>query len=264
MRSQSRKGGETRMYDGVIIEPPFFEIGPKTYLHGQACLALAKHADKIGREHDVRIIFTPQYVDIPLIAANTDFIYVAAQHMDFLRPGRGIGAVLPEALRDAGAMGVLLNHAEKPLTIGAIEETITRADEVGLFTLVCADTPSQALAFAQLRPNILLVEPPALIGQAGVDVTERDYVRSVNVAVKAVDPRIQVLHGAGIKTGQDVRDIVSLGADATGCTSGIFCAEDPFAAIEEMISNLRDAWDMRISAENLEKTNRPQTIKENL
>jgi triosephosphate isomerase len=242
------------MFDGVIIEPPFFEIGPKTYLHGQACLALAKHADKIGREYDVRIIFTPQYVDIPLIAANTDFIHVAAQHMDYLRPGRGIGAVLPEALRDAGAVGVLLNHAEKPLTLGAIEETIGRADEVGLFSLVCADTPAQALAIAQWRPNILLVEPPALIGQIGSDFLERDYVRSLNVAVRAFDPRIQVLHGAGITTGQDVRDIVNLGADATGCTSGIVCAKDPFAAMEDMISNMRDAWDRRISSEKLEKT----------
>jgi triosephosphate isomerase len=33
--------------------------------------------------------------------------------MDSLPIGRGIGSVLPEALKGDGAVGVLLNHAEK-------------------------------------------------------------------------------------------------------------------------------------------------------
>ena len=47
-----------------------------------------------------------------------------AQHMDLLEVGRGVGPVLPEALKAAGAVGVLLNHAEKRLLNDEFERTI--------------------------------------------------------------------------------------------------------------------------------------------
>jgi len=36
--------------------------------------------------------------------------------IDSLKVGRGIGSVLPEAIKETGALGTLLNHAEKKLT----------------------------------------------------------------------------------------------------------------------------------------------------
>ena len=62
-----------------------------------------------------------------------------AADADFLPPGRA-GQYLPEALKAAGAVGVMLNHAECKLTLDVIEKTIRRADEAGLATIVCADT----------------------------------------------------------------------------------------------------------------------------
>src|SRR4030067_413939 len=105
------------MYRGIEITPPFFEIGPKAYLFGKSVLALARHADKIGFKYDVQIIFTPQYVDIPLLAKETEHLLVFAQHMDSLPIGRGVGSVLPEAVKAAGAVGVLLNHDEEPVLL---------------------------------------------------------------------------------------------------------------------------------------------------
>ena len=46
---------------------------------------------------------------------------------------------LAESVKEAGAVGVMLNHAEKKLTLDVIKQTIARADEVGLATIVCAD-----------------------------------------------------------------------------------------------------------------------------
>src|SRR5512136_679646 len=99
------------MYRGLEITPPFFEIGPKAYLYGDQVLALARQADAMGLKYGVQIIFTPQYVDIPLVAHEMKSVLVFAQHMDDLPIGRGIGSVLPEAVKAAGAAGVLLNHA---------------------------------------------------------------------------------------------------------------------------------------------------------
>ena len=122
------------MYLGFKIEPPFFEIGPKAYLFGERMLKLAIAADIASKKYDVRIILTPQYTDIRQIAQETDNIFVFAQHMDPLPIGRGLGSVLPEAIKAAGATGVMLNHAERPMSISDLYKTIKRADEVGLIS----------------------------------------------------------------------------------------------------------------------------------
>ena len=124
------------MYSGFKIKPPFFEIGPKCYMYGEKMLELAKAIDRVAVKYDVDILVTPVYTDIKMIADNTERIHVFAQHMDYLRPGRGLGSVLPEAVKEAGAEGVMLNHAECKLTLDEIEKTIARADEVGLGTIV--------------------------------------------------------------------------------------------------------------------------------
>ena len=71
---------------------------------------------------------------------------------------------LPEALKAAGAVGVMLNHAEHKLTLDEIEKAIKRADEVRLATMVCADSIEEVKAVAKLAPNILVTEPTELIG----------------------------------------------------------------------------------------------------
>ncbi len=51
--------------------------------------------------------WSPQYSDIYRVAEATEKVLVFAQHMDSLPIGRGLGAVLPEAVKAAGAVGVM-------------------------------------------------------------------------------------------------------------------------------------------------------------
>jgi len=231
------------MYPGVAITPPFFEIGPKAYLYGGKVLDLARHAGRVGRKYAVQVIITPQYVDIPAMAREAADVLVFAQHMDALEIGRGVGSVLPEALKAAGAVGVMLNHAEKRVARDELERTIGRADKVGLATMVCADTLEDAAAVAHLGPNIIIAESPALIGVGKRAADDRQVIAAINRAVWDVNPEIRVLHGAGISRGRDVYDVMAAGAQGTGSTSGIILAEDPFAMVEEMIRSAREAWD---------------------
>lgn len=230
------------MYAGLTLNPPFFEIGPKAFLFGQDALALAQCADNASARYNVQIIFTPQYVDIPLIAKCTNHLLVFAQHIDSLPVGRGVGSVLPEAVKAAGAVGTLLNHAEKPLTMDEIEQTIHRANEAGLATLVCAGNLRDAKRIAKMKPNAVLVESPELIGVGKRSESDQAAIQKTNQAVWKIDPDIRVLHGAGISNGQDVYAIIKLGAQATGSTSGIIKAADPFAMVDEMIRSVRQAW----------------------
>lgn len=231
------------MYSGLEITPPFFEIGPKAYMYGRDVVNVARQADALSRAYGVQVIFTPQYVDIPAVARAVETLFVFAQHMDSLEPGRGVGSVLPEAVKAAGASGVLLNHVERRLSREELARTIRRADEVGLATMVCADDIPDAVSIAGLGPNAIIVEAPALIAGGRRDDDARRAIAAANEAVWQVNPGIRVLHGAGIAGAQDVYDVVAAGAQGTGSSSAIFAADDPPAVIEAMIRAVREAWD---------------------
>ena len=225
----------------MAIKPPFFEIGPKSYLYGDDVLDLALAADRAGKQYGVDIIFTTPVVDIRRVAEATEHIHVFAPHMDPLTPGRGLADILPESLAAAGAEGVMLNHAEKPLSHEVLAETIRRAREVGLITIVCAGSMADAGRIARLGPDIIVAEPAELIG-TGISVGP-EYVKAAARAVKDVDPHILVLTAAGISNGEDVYKTIIAGADATGSSSGVAKAPDRAAMIDEMIAAVRKAWD---------------------
>lgn len=227
------------------VKVPFFEIGPKSYLYGDDILELAKAADAASEKYGVDIIFTTPVVDIRRVREATKNIHVFAPHMDPIVPGRGLADVLPESLVAAGADGVMLNHCEKPLSFETLKQTIRRANEVGLTTIVCADSLADAGRIATLSPDIIVAEPSELIG-TGVSVG-REYVEAATGAVKDVDPDILVLTAAGIANGEDVYNTIIAGADATGSSSGVAKAADRAAMVDEMIAAVRRAWDERHS-----------------
>ena len=222
---------------------PFLEIGPKSYLYGDQILDLAMAADNASEKYDVDIIFTCPVVDIRRVKEATKRIQVFAPHMDPIPVGRGLADILPESLVAAGAEGVMLNHVEKPLTQEVLAETIKRAAEVGLISIVCADSMADASRIAAMKPDIIVAEPSELIG-TGVSVGP-EYVEAATKCVKSVNENILVLTAAGIANGTDVYNTIIAGADATGSSSGVAKAADRGAMVDEMIAAVRKAWNER-------------------
>lgn len=227
----------------VKLEPPFFEIGPKNYMFGDQILDLARIADEAAEKYDVRVIFTTPYADIRRVAENVKNLKVFAPHMDDIPVGRGLACVLGESLKAAGAVGVMLNHAERPLPSSTLVRTLNRARELDLMTIVCADSMDETRAVAQLHPDLMITEPTELIGTG--QAADLSYVKTSVDAITAIDPNIGILVGGGISNGTDVYNTIMAGADATGSSSGIVKAADPGAMIHEMLSALRQAWDER-------------------
>ncbi len=226
------------------ISTPFFEFGPKAYLYGEELLNLMKKIDAFAQKYDMDVIADVQTTDLRLIAENTsDRIHVYAQSMDPIPVGRGMGTILAEAVEETGAVGVMLNHAECKMTLDEVREAIKRADEVGLATIVCADTEEEIKAVAEMNPNIVVAEPSELIG-TGISVG-REYVDACISLVKGINPEIMVLPSAGISCGQDCYNIIIAGADGSGSSSGICKAEDPAKMAEEMMAAVRKAYDER-------------------
>jgi triosephosphate isomerase len=223
------------------IKQPFFEYGPKCYMYGETLLNIAKGLDALAEKYDVDVVLDVPDTEIFNIARSVKRVHVYSQHMDSLPIGKGMGKSLPEALKAAGAVGVMLNHAERKLTLEEIELAIKRADEVGLATMVCADSIEEVKAIAKLGPNILVAEPTELIGTG--KPADKEYVDAVIKAIKEINPEILPFPSAGISKGQDCYNIIKAGSSASGCSSAIAKAENPLALAEEMIASVRKAWD---------------------
>lgn len=220
----------------VVLRRPFFVVNPKSYLYGEGLRDLAKKVDELCEKHRFQSLFTAQLIDLAWVAENCPHLIPCAQNMESLRPGRGMGHILSEALAAAGVKATFLNHAENPMTVSELAKTIRRAREVGILTCVCADSVDEARAIAELHPDIMTCELTELIGTG--KIAGPDYIRQSTAAVKEVSPETMVLQAAGISTGQDVYDAIIYGGDATGGTSGIVAAADPFSVLDEMFEAL--------------------------
>lgn len=225
------------------IRTPYFEIGTKNYIYGDTVLEYARAADAAAKKYDIDVLFITPAVEIRRVVENTEHLIVFAPYMDTLLPGRGMADILPEALKAAGAAGVVVNHCEKPMSLPAIQKTIQRAHDLDMLVFACADTIAEAKAVAQLHPDIFNPEPTELIGGTGNGVSDMRYVTESIRAIKEIYPDILVEQAAGITTGQQVYDFIMAGSEAAGAASGIINAADPFAMIEEMLAATRRAAD---------------------
>ncbi|WP_066684346.1 triose-phosphate isomerase [Christensenella intestinihominis] len=221
------------------IRTPFFETSVKNYIYGDDVYNFAKAADDAAKKYDVDVLFIAPYTEIRRIAEGTERLIVLAPYMDIIPPGRGMADVLPEALKAAGAQGVVLNHCERPMTLSHIKKGIDRANELDMISFVCADTIDEACAIAQLHPDVINPEPSELIGTE--NASDMSYVKEAVRAVKAIDPDIMVEQAAGITTAQQIYDFIMAGSQAAGSASGILRSKDPYALLDEMVSYVKKA-----------------------
>ncbi|WP_461863105.1 triose-phosphate isomerase [Thermococcus sp.] len=217
---------------------PVIAINFKTYAQatGKGALAIAKAAERVWRETGVTIVVAPQLVDLYRIAQEVE-IPVFAQHIDPITPGSHTGHVLPEAVKEAGAVGTLLNHSENRMILANLEASIRRAEEVGLITMVCSNNPAVSAAVAALGPDYVAVEPPELIG-TGIPVSKAkpEVITDTVELVRRVNPNVKVLTGAGISTGEDVKKALELGSVGVLLASGVTKAKNPEKAIKNLVS----------------------------
>ncbi len=225
------------------VNVPFLFVNPKSYLYGEESLKLAQACDRISKETGVMIFFTCPYTDIRMIAEKTEHIIVTAQNMDPLTPGRGMGAVLPESLAAAGAKAVVLNHAENQKTLSELYACINRAHDLGMLTIVCADSTTESKAAAELGTDVILSEPTALIGTG--QTADVSYTIDCVREIKAVNPEVKVMIASGITTGEDCYKVVVNGADGSGSTSGIVNAPSREGRVEEMVQAVLKAMEDR-------------------
>lgn len=217
------------------LRTPIILINFKTYQEstGRRAIKLAETAEKVSLETEVCIGLAPQLTDIAPVARLVT-LPVFAQHVDPITPGSFTGHILPESVKEAGATGTLINHSERSLRPAEIDATIGRAREAGLVSVVCASNPDVSAATVALRPDMLAVEPPELIG-TGIPVSSAkpEVVSGTVELVKEINPDVVVLCGAGITRGEDVAAALRLGTEGVLVASGVVKAKNPYRVLLE-------------------------------
>lgn len=223
------------------VTTPAVIVNFKTYSEatGRKALELAKSCEKTSLETDICVGVAPQFLDVPPIVKAVS-IPVFTQHIDPIRPGSFTGHILPESVKELGVTGTLINHSERRLKLANIEAAITRAREVGLVSLVCTNNSAVSVAAAALKPNIIAVEPPELIG-TGIPVSKAkpEVVSGTVELVRQINPSMIVLCGAGITTGEDVTAALKLGTEGVLVASGVVKAQNPYKVLLEFAEAIK-------------------------
>jgi triosephosphate isomerase len=200
-------------------------------------VAVSEAAAAVAEESTAQVAIAPQAAHIDRVADTG--VQTWAQHVSPVEHGSNTGSTLAEAAADAGATGTLLNHSENRLKLADIDASLDAAERVGFDTVVCANNPDQIAAAAALGPDAVAVEPPELIGTGTpVSKADPDIVTDAVAAAEAVGPSVDVYCGAGISTGEDVVAARELGADGVLLASGVAKAENPQAALEDLVEPL--------------------------
>jgi triosephosphate isomerase len=217
------------------LEVPLIIVNFKTYAEatGRRAVDLAKIAERVAHETQVHIGVAPQCADLAS-AAGAVKIPVFAQHVDPVRPGGYTGHVLADSVKEAGAIGTLINHSENQLRLSDIDQIIKITRENDMFSIVCANNPSTSLAVATLRPDVIAVEPPEFIG-TGIPVSKAqpEIVSGTVKLVREINRKVIILCGAGISRGEDVAAALKLGTQGVLVASGIVRAKDPYTILRE-------------------------------
>jgi triosephosphate isomerase len=202
---------------------------------GDKAIRIAQICERVAKATGITIAVAVDAADIYHVRMAVR-IPVFAQHVDADAPGAHTGAILPEAVKEAGAIGTILNHSEKKLPPSVLKKTIERASKAGLLTLACAATPAEAKKIDALKPDMIAIEPPELIGgKVSVSTAKPEVITKTSKEVK----HAPVLCGAGIRTKEDVAKAMKLGAYGILVASGVTLAKNPEKVLKDFASAMR-------------------------
>lgn len=220
---------------------PVIIVNFKSYAEsiGANALELAKACQEVSKSHKVNIIAAPSFTDLQSVSSKIK-IDVFSQHVDPVDAGQFTGHVTCLAVKESGAVGTLINHSERKLTLDDVGRCVELTKKYKLTSVCFASIPEEAERIAEFEPDFMAIEPPELIG-LGISVSKArpDVVLDTVNLIKELNPKIKVLCGAGITTGEDVRKAIELGTVGVVVASGIVKAKDPKKVLIEFAKSVK-------------------------
>lgn len=211
-----------------------FSINPKSYLYGDDLVQFALYVDQLASTCNLDVYFSCPFVQIEEISRQTHHIIITAQGMDTIDVGQGMGKILPESLKYAGAQGVVLNHADKPLVTKELVKAVKICRRLDMQTLICAGDLEEVEMISILRPDVIICETEDRIGQ-GISA-DAAYMVETKQRIQKYSKATRIIQAAGITEQEDVLKAIVTGADGVGLTSGIMLAPNPYDKCKELLN----------------------------
>src|SRR3989344_4648931 len=209
----------------------------KTYSQGigSEALSLTSVLEEVAHATQIKIIQVVQASDVKEITQISK-LEIWVQHIDPVVFGAHTGFILPEAVVEDGASGTFLNHSEHRFEdFNKLEDAVKRAKEVNLKTLVFAGNIKDLEKVVKLKPTYVSYEPPELVGSKTTSVAKAKP-EIISEAAKLTDSLgLPLIVGAGIKSGEDVKKSLELGAVGVAVASDIVASKDPRTEILDLV-----------------------------
>lgn len=216
-------------------------VNYKTYeeASGDRAVELTKIIEEVAKTSQIKIIPVVQVIDLKDVIENTT-LEVWAQKVDPYEFGAHTGYTIPKEILDAGAKGTFLNHSENKISdFKVLSDTVKACKEVGLKTLVFAGNIEELKRNLDTAPDFISYEPPELVGSKTTSVSEsKPEIISESVAI-ARDAGVPLIIGAGIKSNEDIRVGLKLGAAGFAIASSIVKAEDPKKELLDLVEGYK-------------------------
>lgn len=226
------ESSELQSFETISPQNPLIVVNFKGFSQttGASGLEIAKRIDQARKDFKLNIGVSVQPFFVSQVKQETGLL-IFGQSLDNAQVGASTGSVLMEGLKEVGGVGSLVNHSEKRMDFGDIEEVLVRMYECGLASIVCVESveEGQKVAGFEVAPTFVAVEPRELIGgDISVSTAKPELISE---SVEKIDSKILV--GAGIKDGGDFKTALELGASGILVASGVCLVEDPYEVLKE-------------------------------
>lgn len=220
---------------------PVVVINFKTYpgALGKKGILLAERLAQVGKKKynlkRYNLLLAPTLLTAAAVARAVS-LPVIAQHCDGDAQHK-TGMIDVAELKLVGIRGVLLNHSEHKVSFLKLRSILAACRPAGLFTMICADSLSEAKKVAGLHPDYLAYEPRELIG-GNVSVTDAhpDLIQKAVRSISSLSRNTKVLCGAGVHSSADLQKALEYGAAGVLLSHAVVQAKDPGRVLERILT----------------------------
>jgi triosephosphate isomerase len=220
---------------------PLIVVNFKTYQQGKKAVKLAKKINKLKSKKIIISVQAPDIYEISKVTKKTSGVKIYSEHVDWQKPGRATGFILPETVKSDGAKGTLLNHSEHPISWKILKKTIKRCKKLNLKIIICVSSLKQAKKALKLTPLAIAFEVPELIASGkAISTYQPENVKKFSKIVdrynKKHKKKILALCGAGISSPEDVKSALKLGCQGVLIASAITKSKYPDKILKKMLN----------------------------
>lgn len=212
-----------------------FKIYSQTF--GDKAIELAKIVKKIGDKHKIRTIITTSALDALRVKQETG-AEVWLQNVDEFTEGKHTGWISANQAFEMGIKGSLINHSEHRIPKGKIAKII-KSKPKDFEIMCCVASIGQIKNWTnKLKPEWILYEPPELIASPDKSVATQnpEAIKTIVEILKGS----KLLVGAGVKSKEDVKTSLKMGAKGVGLASAFVLSDHPEKVLEEIASGFDD------------------------